>query len=295
MAVKVEKNNYFSIKKTLIAVWDEFVYGGHLLAFGDAVALYVMAVILNIPVSWDFLVMIYLCVFAANLINRSDEYDNDKLTNPVRVKTMEKYIKLFYPIVIICLASSVFLLLYFSGVKALIFAIFIFLISFLYTFILKSFTRYLLGFKNYIAALFYSLTVFLLVIYYDASLTIAVILIFIFYYLRIFLSSAVCDFKDVEEDNSKGLKTLAIRLGRRKSVFLFDIINIFSGVLIIYGVYKQLLPAFSLGILLTIPFALYYTHFNPSKKNKEFFFNVIIDGEFVFWLPYIIIGKAILG
>jgi len=279
-------------KKTSKNIWDEFIYGGHFLALGDAVALYVMAVFLNISVTWDFLVVIYLCVFAANLINRSDESEHDALTNPVRVMVMGKYVKYFYPITIVCLVVSAGLILTFSSYWALLFAVLIFVIATLYTTILKSFTKYITGFKNYIAALFYSLTVFLLAIYYKSPINLAVVLMFCFYYIRIFISSAACDIKDIEDDNSNDLKTIAINMGRKKATKLFDIINVLSGLLIVYGVYSKVLPLFSLGILLTIPYAFYYAHVESNKKNKEFFFNVIIDGEFLLWLPYLLIGKA---
>lgn len=294
MAIKVEKNNYFSIKKTLIAVWDEFVYGGHLLAFGDAVALYVMAAILNIPVSWDFLVVIYLCVFSANLFNRSDESSHDALTNPVRVKVMEKYTKYFYPIVSVNLIVVIGLILIYSSYFALLFAVFIFVIAMLYTTLFKKMTKYIVGFKSMIAALFYALMVFLLVIYYDAPVNMAVILIFLFYYFRIFISNAACDVKDIESDKKRGLKTFAITFGEDGAMKFLNLLNIASGLLIVWGVYTNVLPIFSLVLLLTIPYASYYLYLNSKMSSKEAYTNAIVDGEFLLWLPYLLVGKVIL-
>jgi hypothetical protein len=74
------------------------------------------------------------------------------------------------------------LILYFSGLNALLFAAFIFLIAILYTTVFKKMTKYIVGFKSYVAALFYALMVILLIIYYSVPLSAAVILMFMFYY-----------------------------------------------------------------------------------------------------------------
>jgi 4-hydroxybenzoate polyprenyltransferase len=283
-----------TIKKTLKNIWNEFVYGGHFLALGDAVALYVMAVILNIPVTWDFLVVIYLCVFVANLFNRSDESDHDALTNPVRVKVMEKYVNFFYTITVCSLVVSAGLILYFSSFSALLFAILIFVIATLYTTVFKKMTRYVVGFKSFVAALFYALMVFFLAIYYRSPINVAVILIFVFYFIRIFISNAACDVKDIEGDKKRGLKTFAISMGENGAMRFLNTLNIASGLLIIWGVYIKVLPVFSLALLLTVPYAIYYFYLNSKMNSKEMFTNAIVDGEFLLWLPFLLIGKVLL-
>lgn len=277
------------------AIWSEFVYGGHFLALGDAVALYVMALILNIPVTWSFLVVIYLCVFAANLYNRSDESGHDALTNPVRVKVMDKYVKYFYPIMIASLAISTILILLFANYKVFMLAIIIFIISMLYTTVFKKLTKYIIGFKSYIAALFYSLMVIFLAVYYNAPIDKSVILVFVFYFIRIFISNAACDVKDIESDKKRGLRTIAISLGEGGAMTFLNILNILSGLLLIYGFYVNLLPAFSLALLLTIPYASLYFYLDRKMNSKEVFTNAVVDGEFLLWLPFILIGKIFLG
>ena len=294
MTVRVEKNSNLILRNLTKTIWDEFVYGGHFLALGDAVALYVMAVILSISVTWSFLVVIYLCVFAANLFNRSDESVHDRLTNPIRLKVMKKYSDNFYPIVLVCLVVSASLVVIFSGINALILASLIFVVAILYTTLFKKMTRYIVGFKSYVAAFFYALMVFLLVIYYKAPINTAVILIFIFYYMRIFISNAACDVKDIESDKRRGLKTLAISLGEDTAMGLLNFINICSGLIIIFGVVTGILPSFSLGLLLTVPYASYYFYFNSKMDAKEAFTNAIVDGEFLLWLPFILLGKVFL-
>lgn len=281
------------IKKTLKNIWDEFVYGGHFLALGDAVALYVMAVVLNISVTWNFLVVIYLCVFAANLFNRSDESGHDALTNPVRVKVMDKYVRYFYPITAVCLVVSIVLILSYSNYVALLFAVLIFVIATLYTSLFKKMTKYVIGFKSFVAAFFYALMVFFLTFYYSVPIGAAAILIFVFYFIRIFISNAACDVKDIEGDKKRGLKTFAISMGENGAMRFLNTLNIASGLLIVWGVYVKVLPVFSLVLLLTVPYAIYYFYLNSKMNSKEMFTNAIVDGEFLLWLPFLLIGKAI--
>lgn len=276
-------------------VWYEFIYGGHFLALGDAIALCAMALVLNIPITWDFLVVIYLCVFAANLYNRSDESDHDALTNPIRVKVMEKYTKYFNLITVGSILVSTILILLNASYKVYIFAVITFVISMLYTTVFKKMTKYIVGFKSYVAALFYSLMVILLVLYYNQPIDLAVILVFIFYFVRIFISNAACDVKDIESDKKRGLKTIAIKFGEKKAMVFLNIVNILSGLLIIIGVIAHILPLFSISLLITIPYACWYFYLDSRMSSKEAFTNAVVDGEFIFWLPFVMIGKLLLG
>lgn len=289
-----ERNMSIAKKRLSITVWDEFLYGGHFLALGDAIAIYVMAVILNIPITWSFLVVVYLCVFAANLFNRSDESDYDILTNPVRAKVMDKYVKHFYLVTISCLIIAIGLILYYSTFIALLFAVMIFLISMLYTTLFKKMTKYVVGFKSFIAAFFYALMVLLLAIYYSKLINEAVVLIFVFYFIRIFISNAACDVKDIASDKKRGLKTIAIVLGEDGAMKFLNVLNIASGLLVIWGVYVGILPVFSLTLALTVPYAWYYFYLNSKVGSKEFFTNAIVDSEFIFWLPFLALGKIFL-
>lgn len=279
--------------KIVKKIWDEFVYGGHFLALGDAITLYVLAIILNIAITWDFLTIIYLCVFVSNLYNRREEAESDALTNPERVKVMKKYVDSFRAIASVSILIVISLLMYFANVKVLLFAVVIFIISILYSVFLKGITNKIIGFKSFVAAFFYALMVFLLVFYYGASINLAVLLVFSFYYLRIFISNAACDIKDIEGDNKRGLKTFSVYFGDKKSALMLGVINVLSVMPIMVGVYLGVLPFFSIAIIATIPYAFLYLRQN-QKVGKETLTNLIIDGEFMLWLPYLLIVKVLL-
>lgn len=276
-----------------VAAWNEFVYGGHFLALGDALTLWALGLVAGIPVSWDFLVIVYLCVFAANLYNRKTEAEHDTLGNGVRVKVMAKYDRAFVPITVVSLGIVIFLLLRFANIAVLLFAAVVFGISILYTAVLKPLTKYVVGFKSYVAAFFYALMVPLMATYYGQRIGWAVLLVFAFYLIRIFISNAACDIKDTESDGKRGLKTLAVYYGNEKAARVLRIVSLLSAIPIAVGIYLGALPLFAAAILLTIAYAYYYLMPNHAADN-ETLTALIIDGEFLLWLPLVLIGRAFL-
>jgi 4-hydroxybenzoate polyprenyltransferase len=134
--------------------------------------------------------------------------------------------------------------------------------------------------------------ILLMIIYYYEPLGWAVTLLFIFYFIRIYISNAACDVKDVKSDKRRGLKTLFVTFGVKNSTRILNLINVSSGLLIIYGVLMGIIPNYSLGILLTIPYAFFYFSLY-QKVNNEVLANLVVDGEFLLWLPFLMIGKAL--
>jgi 4-hydroxybenzoate polyprenyltransferase len=294
MAVKVEKSNYFSIKKTLIAVWDEFVYGSHLVALGDVIALYVLAVVLNIQVTISFFIVVYLSILAINFLNRYEDIDQDMTSNPERSKSVNKYFK-FTPYIMVALTVvPVGITTYYAPISAIIFMLFLFGIGILYSVLLKNVTKQILGFKDIMTALPYALLVIFMTLYYSASITFAVVLITVFYFIRMFINTTFFDIKDIKSDKKEGLKTFPVVFGENKTKLFLIIINLLSIVPILIGIYINVLPLYSIFICLTVVYALLYLEKSKIFKKQSTLYNVIVDGEFIFWLPYLAIGKIIL-
>ena len=292
--VMVRKYKNLTIKNIFITIWDEFVYGSHLLAVGDALVVTSLSVILGFQISWTLPVVIYLSVLAINSYNRYKEFDQDILTNPERSEKMRKHIRFFPYLISLELVFAASIVLISANRQALIFMGLLFVLGILYTLIFKGWTKKIIGFKNFSIALPYSLMVVFMAYYYNYLISTTVILIAIFYYMRIFISAMYFDIKDIEGDKKEGLKTFAVVFGKEKTINILMILNILSFVPIIIGIYYQLLPLFSVGLVLTIPYAIYYIQkVNDKKIKKSMLYNLVADGEFVFWLPYILIAKII--
>jgi hypothetical protein len=92
------------INNILKFLWQEFIYGAHLLALGAGAIIVSSTLLLNIKISWDYPLIIYLTAYTAYLFNRYKEIDKDIFTNPERTHHLKKYIK-YVPLII----SGVFL------------------------------------------------------------------------------------------------------------------------------------------------------------------------------------------
>ncbi|MBU0647128.1 hypothetical protein KJ809_01775 [Patescibacteria group bacterium] len=76
--------------KILSAIWKEFIYGGHLLSLGAVSIIFTASILLNIQITWDFFLVVYLWTEAVYLYNRLKELKSDSLNNPKRTIYLKK-------------------------------------------------------------------------------------------------------------------------------------------------------------------------------------------------------------
>jgi 4-hydroxybenzoate polyprenyltransferase len=280
------------IGKILNLIWNEFVYGGHLLSLGAASIVFTSALLLNIKVMLDFIIIAYLGTHAPYLYNRYKEFHKDILTNPSRTKHIEKYVN-YIPIIIISYVIIIIgLFIYFNKISTLVFGFILLLFAFFYSKFFKKYTKKIVGFKSLYVSLAWSLLVILLALYYSFSLNLALLLILMFVFLRWVINTSLFDVKDIESDKKDGLLTLAIYFGRGKLIKILHFINIISILPIIVGFYLKLYPIFSLSLLFVIPYAIYYLNrLGKLKTNPGFLYYVLIDGEFVLWTILVLLDR----
>ena len=283
------------IKRALNSIRDEFVYGGHLLSLGAVSIVFTSAVLLGIKITWDCLIVIYLGTEAVYLYNRHKEFDKDFLTNPQRTRHIKKYIKYIPLIVFIFSFLAVIIVIYFNKISALIFGLLMLFTGLIYTKSLKKFTRKIAALKNLFVSLNWALLITFLVLYYSLPLNISVVLIFLFIYLRLLVHEGFSDIKDIESDSKEQLLTLPIILEREELFIILSIITILAVIPIIYGFYLNLFPSFSLMLLLTVPYTFYYLRkIKTGEVNTPFLNYVLVDGEYILWSAFILLGKFLL-
>ena len=283
------------IKKIFKSIWDEFIYGGHLVSLGAVSVVFTASLLLNIKITWDFLLIIYLGTESVYLYNRYKEFRSDFLTNPERTEYIKKYIKIIPLIIFLFFLIGFSILIYHKNFPALFFAVFLLIIGLLYSEVFKGFTRKALGFKSFFVSLIWALLVVFLAIYYFLPLNLSLFLIFSFVLLRLIVNTSFFDIKDIETDKREDLLTLANILGPKKIIRILSSITILAVVPIISGVYLKLFPQSSIMLLFTIPYTFYYFKKSQNKKiNASFLYNVIVDGEFILWPFFILIGEFFL-
>ena len=295
MSVKVEKNQYFGFRKASVSIWDEFVFGSHLVALGDVFALYAMSVILNINVTISFFIVVYFSILAINFLNRYEDIDQDMTSNPERSKSVNKYLKFTPYIMVVLTVLPVGITTYYASIGAIIFMLFLFGMGILYSVLLKNVTKRALGFKDIMTALPYALLVIFMALFYNAPITLALVLITVFYFIRMFINTTFFDIKDIKADKKEGLKTFPVVFGENKTKLFLILLNLISIIPIIIGVYLNVLPAYSIALLVTVIYAFLYLNKRKLFTNQTTLYNVVVDGEFIFWLLYVFVAKGMLG
>lgn len=293
--MKTGGNPSLLAKKNILNIfWNEFVFGSHLVALGDIIALYVFAVILNIQVTISFFIVVYLSILAINFLNRYEDIDQDMTSNPERSKSVNKYLKFTPYIMVILTVVPVGITTYYAPISAIIFMLFLFGLGILYSVLLKDVTKRALGFKDIMTALPYALLVIFMSLYYNTPITAATILITVFYFIRMFINTTFFDIKDIKADKKEGLRTFPVVFGKDKTKLFLILLNLISIIPIIIGVYLNVLPVYSIALLATVIYAFLYLNKRKLFTNQTTLYNVVVDGEFIFWLPYVLIGVGLL-
>lgn len=282
------------VKKALKSIWDEFVYGGHLLSLGSTSIVFASAMLLNIPITWDFLLIVYLITYIVYLYDRFRGLKQDLLTNCNRSKHISKYIK-YVPSIVFCSAVIIVgMLIYFGNQSSLIFGLLVLLFGLLYNAFFKKITQKIVGFKNFYVAFMWSLSVIFLVIYYSFPLNLTVLLLSIFVFLRWLVNTVFFDIKDIKSDKEHDLNTIPILYSKNKTLNYLHIVNILSLVLIIIGVYKNI---FSICFLSLSIFYFYSFYYIQEARNENININklsyIMVDGEYLLWPITLILCKFI--
>jgi len=295
MAVRVERNKNFNLKKIPKLIWDEFVFGSHFVAVGDVLVLVTLSIVLNIHVTISFFIVVYLSILAVNFFNRYMDDDEDELTNMDRSNSVRKYFKLMPQVMAGLFLISVGITALLAPFSALVFMLFLFGVGIFYSVFLKKVTKRIIGFKNVMTAMPYALLVVFMATFYNSPLTTAVWLLTLFYFLRMLVNTIFFDIKDIASDKRDDLKTFPVVFGEAKTKNKLIWLNLLSAIPIIVGVVWNILPPFSLALLTAIFYSFLYLGRGKPFKKQTTLYNIVVDGEFIFWLPYVLIYRVILG
>ena len=129
------------LKKILNSIWNEFVYGGHLISLGAASIVFTSAILLDIKITWDCLLVVYLGTQSVYLYNHFKEFEKDSLTNPQRSEHIEKYVKYIPLITLFFSLTAIVIVIYFNKILALLFGLLMLFGGLLYSKFLKKFTK----------------------------------------------------------------------------------------------------------------------------------------------------------
>ncbi|MCL5094010.1 MAG: UbiA family prenyltransferase [Patescibacteria group bacterium] len=293
----MNKSESLSINRLFQAVWNEFVYGGHLVSISNFSIVICTIVLLQISFDLDVFKIIslsYLITFFVYNYNHIFELDRDAISNPERTKHLSNALEIYRTLIII----AFLLFIYISGVtslKALIYLLFIAIVGVFYP---KHLTKKITAFKNIYTAFFWSTIVFLPLLFLDLELGPNVFLFFVFVLIRSILNAVYYDIKDIDSDKREGLKTLPVIIGKEATVNFLHILNILSFCPLIIGFYFGVIPLiFLVGLVPVLFYALFYLT-RVNKASDSIFRNlsyVMVDGEYIFWALSLLSIKYLFG
>ena len=161
---------------------------------------------------------------------------------------------------------------------------------------MKDLTKKITGFKNIYTSFVWAFGgTFSLPFYYLICPGMAYVFIFLFIGAKSLLNVVFFDIKDIESDAKRGLKTIPIKYGKKKTLKLLQVLNVFSFIPLVVGVAIGALPVFTLALL-----ALYFYTFvylkkaeGLERKDIRFASYALCEAEIILW-PLLILAGSIL-
>lgn len=278
--------------KTLKNIWEEFVYGGHLLSLGASGIIYTIMLIFNLKPSLPLLAMMYLMPQIIYSFDHLKGAEKDAKTNPTRSKYFQTQKKKIITLIVVYMVALLGALVYLKNIKIFLAVLFIIAMGMLYAKFFKNLTKKIPAFKNVFVAFMWAFTPIILVSLYYNVFNAGMLPLFIVVFLRLVVNTIFFDIKDIYSDKNNHIKTLPVVFGKNKAINFLQIINILSLAPIAIGVWLNILPSFSLGLLAFYFYSFYYLE--RAKNNKTdigFLSYVLADGEYILWPITILLIK----
>lgn len=286
------------MKGLLKFIFAEIFYNGHFQTWGSLAILISAGQLLNIKITWDLLLIIYIAFYFIYLNDRYQSIEVDSLTNPARSRHIRRIYKFIPYILVLSMVALLVLLYFFGNIYADIFIVLLLIFGFLYPLYFKKLTKKIICFKNFYVASVFSILILLPNIYYLAPLNRADIFILscmlLFTFLRGMMMQFFLDLKDLDGDKNEGLLTLGVLYGKEKVYNLINAINLFTSLAfpVLYFIFPSLHLTESILFLVVLAAWNFY-FFNLAKKGNYFGF-VLGSGEFIYWPVIVFLGEIIM-
>lgn len=267
-------------------IWQEFIYGGHLLSLGAACLAWSAGIILGKSFSLELFAIAY---FISQVIYSFDHYKDikkDARGHSERADYLNKqqwqapFLLVFYLVALAILTGFT------KNIAVIVFVAAFLIGGILFPLVFKGFTKKILGFKNFYTAFFWAAgSAFLPFFYYKYSIGLVFVLFFVFVFLRSMVAVVFFDLKDEEVDRALNLKTFPVVLGREKTLLLVGIVNLSCIVLLAIGVCVKLFPMWTVALSLLSLYSCCYLNraWSLSAESIRKLSYIMVDGEYIFW------------
>lgn len=286
--------NYLKELKHFISdIFNEFVYGSHLVSLGAIGIVLSIVFIFEKDIQYVILLVSYLVIQIIYTYNHFREIQFDLNSNPERSAYINskmgwvRFSLILYSVLLV-------IFLFFTNLLTSLLVFVIVLIGILYTEYLKHVQIW--GFKNYTASFFWSLMILLVPFFYGVDDALPYLYLVTFIFIRGVINTTFFDLKDIEDDRLNGVKTFPVYFGKRNALYMLHFLNFVSFLPLFIGVYTRDLPLSTVFLSVTIFVGAIYLlkgRYMDDAKLR-FISYVIVDGEYLFWPLAVIFGRLLI-
>jgi 4-hydroxybenzoate polyprenyltransferase len=279
--------------KILRAVWDEFLYGGHLQCLGSVAILWTAADLFRLPFPWGLPLSTYAVSYAVYIYNRLLEVKADEVTNPARTAYVVQHRRPLWRAFVVSSLLAAVVVLATASVSGAIFLGVVFACGLLYTNSLKALTRIIPGFKTLYVAVAFTALVFLPFLYIGRKIPFDALLPFAGWaFLNAVIMQVFLDVKDMASDQRAGLRTIPLLLGKKTTFRVLSLLTILAALApLVWGSRLHFPPG---NILLAIAPLLSLVAFRMAEKGAYQGY-LLESGKFISWPVLLALGRVLLA
>ncbi|CAJ35356.1 UbiA family prenyltransferase [Methanocella arvoryzae] len=277
---------------------NEVIYGGHITALIGPSLVLISIIILELPLNYYSLMVAYLIPLLVYSYNYQKELDIDEMTNSDKTHYLYERNRVFPLLFYTYLILTVVLSIMINSLSFLLFLAIIFTGGILYTVIFKRLASIVPAFKNIFSTAVWAYSgTFFNIFLYSLTLDAMFLFLFIFIYIKILINNIFFDIKDIATDKNEGLMTIPILLGKKNTYYFLTFLNLAALILLIYSVYTNVVPLYTLSLGIFFPYTQYYLIKGNTTAGKDLlnYTYIMSDAEFIFWPIALFMGKIIMN
>jgi 4-hydroxybenzoate polyprenyltransferase len=299
----VRKGEIGTLRTFLISL----AHSNLLLAIGAALASFSGCVVVGLPLT-DIIpfLIVFLITFSIYTLNRRTDIEEDTVNHPERLEFVKRHEKSLLTVAVLSYATALSLASL-RNLETFLVSLLPIVVVGLYS--LKwvpsrmrkraKFSRLkeLFIVKNCVVALTWASMMFVLVTYFSVSVTLAVIVMFLFLFVRFLINTIMFDLRDITGDKMFGIRTLPVTLNIRATKQVLYILNSFLGAFLIVSAFLGLASPLPLLLVnLSTLYSFWYIWL-VGKTDPKILADIIVDGEyfviaFLAFLAHVIILYA---
>jgi 4-hydroxybenzoate polyprenyltransferase len=269
----------------------EFLYGGHIFAFGAAGVIYATAMIGGFRINYLFLVLIYFIYYLIYLYDHSSGAEMDAVTNPVRAEYLKSKVKREKYVFGASALIIIVVLLYKNNLFITISSILTLALGMMYGKYFKDITTRIVAFKNYFVASFWGIIVLYAAICHGVEINSAIWIFAAFVFIRMLSIQAFFDIRDTEGDKMKRLKTFPAVYGRENTIKIIYFLSTLSIILVFWAVVSGYWAARYAFLAASFVYGMLYIKKYRAGDNSCYLWAA---GEFILWALLVLLANVLI-